>query len=89
MPTTVVNLRRDKYSVYIGRPSMFGNPFIIDKDGSRDEVIMKYREYFYHHLESEPEFKKAVEELRGKTLGCYCHPLPCHGDIIAEYLNKS
>jgi len=89
MLTTVVNLRRQKYDVYIGRPSIFGNPFVIGADGDRSEVIRKYRRYFYLRLKNDPKFIKEVEELRGKSLGCYCHPLPCHGDIIAEYLNKS
>ena len=29
-------------AVYIGRPSVWGNPFVIGKDGSRDDVIAKY-----------------------------------------------
>jgi Domain of unknown function (DUF4326) len=29
--------------VYVGRPSKWGNPFVIGRDGTRDEVIAKYR----------------------------------------------
>ena len=43
--TQVVNLKKDKYDVYIGRPSFWGNPFSIGKDGNRDEVIEKYENY--------------------------------------------
>ena len=86
--TTVVNKRttKSKY-VYIGRGSVFGNRYHIGKDGDREEVIRKYRLWFYGQLD-DPVFKKAVMELRGKALGCYCAPLDCHGDIIAEYLNN-
>ena len=95
--TRVVNIRKEKYDVYIGRGrgSVFGNPMRIGAkiDGrpepvTREEAIIWYREYFYVRLKLQPEFKEAVEALRGKTLGCFCKPLPCHGDIIVEYLEK-
>lgn len=76
----VVNIRFDKYDVYIGRPSKWGNPFVIGKDGTRKEVLEKYRQYIL----SKPELLKDLHELKGKTLGCYCKPLPCHGDILEE-----
>ena len=84
--TRVVNLREEGYDVYIGRGSKFGNPFKIGPDGNRRDVIEKYKELFYKQLDLRPEFKKDVESLRGKTLGCYCKPLACHGDVIVEYL---
>ena len=71
-------------SVYIGRPSLWGNPFRVGRDGSRDEVIAKYREYLF----SRPELMKAAEdELAGKNLTCWCHPLKCHGDVLLEVAN--
>ena len=81
--TRVVHCRREKYDVYIGRPSKWGNPFIIGKDGSRQDVIVKYRMFVVNspHLR-----KRIVPELKGKTLGCWCTPLPCHGDVIIDYL---
>ena len=79
--TRVVNLRREAYDVYIGRPSKWGNPFRIGKDGSRKEVIEKFREY----MRQRPELQKeAIRELKGKRLGCFCKPLPCHGDVLVE-----
>jgi len=87
--TTVVNIRKTKeYDVYIGRPSPFGNPFIIGKDGTRDEVVAKYRPYFYRRMARDMLFRAAVHSLAGKVLGCYCKPKPCHGDVIAEYLDR-
>lgn len=85
--TIVVNCRTDKYDVYCGRPSFLGNPFKIGKDETREQVIEKFRVYFYHRLESDPVFKRKVLELKGKRIACWCKPKPCHLDIVAEYLN--
>lgn len=85
--TTVVNIRHSDYDVLIARPSIFGNPFRLGVDGSRADVIAKYREWFAKRLE-DPKFKAAVLSLRGKRLGCYCAPEPCHGSVIAEYLEQ-
>jgi hypothetical protein len=86
MKTKVVNVRKTHYEVFIGRPSKYGNPFKIGRDGTREQVIELYRKYFYKRLEFDPEFKKDVLKLQGKTLGCYCKPEACHGDVILEYL---
>ena len=88
LTTTVVNKYREPFDVYCGRPSVFGNPFAIGRDGSREQVIEKYRHYFYFKLNSVPGFKAQVLRLQGKRLGCYCKPQACHCDVIAEYLNN-
>lgn len=81
MKTKVVNKRNTReYDVYIGRPSKWGNPFVIGEDGSRAEVIAKYREYILNSK----ELMADIHTLRGKTLACWCSPLPCHGDVLAE-----
>lgn len=86
--TTVVNIKRTKdYGEYIGRGSIYGNPYHIGKDGSREEVIDKYKTWLKLKLR-DPMFKKAVLRLKGKILGCYCKPLPCHGDILVDYIEK-
>ena len=85
--TTVVNLNTSSYDTYIGRGSPFGNPFKIGKDGDREEVIRKFKIYFVTRLRDRT-FEQKLLELRGRRLGCYCSPLACHGDVIAEYLNK-
>lgn len=71
-------------SVYIGRPSKWGNPFEIGKDGTREEVIERYREWIALQL----PLLKALPELRGKVLVCWCKPLACHGDVLAELANQ-
>ena len=78
--TTVVHCKRDAYDIYIGRGSKWGNPFVIGKDGDREEVIAKYCDY----IGSRPDLLAAVVELRGKVLGCWCAPKACHGDVLAE-----
>ena len=91
--TNVVNIRTSAYDVYIGRAGKgqdgyFGNPFRLSTSESRGATIEQYRKYFYERLETDPEFKRRVHELKGKTLGCFCKPYACHGDVIAEYLNN-
>ncbi|WP_208456815.1 DUF4326 domain-containing protein [Burkholderia sp. BCC0397] len=90
--TTVRNKKKDEeFDVYIGRGTRWGNPFEISHgpDGaSREEVIEKYRKHFEAEVWPDPEQRSALLSLRGYRLGCFCAPLPCHGDVIAEYLNK-
>jgi hypothetical protein len=80
----VVNCRRSLYDIYIGRPSKWGNPFVIGRDGTREEVIAKYRSW----IMSNPELLAQVGELRGMRLGCFCAPKECHGDVLAEMANR-
>jgi hypothetical protein len=84
MNTSVVNLRHAAYDVYIGRPSKWGNPFEIGKDGTRAQVVAKYREYILNN----PELLKDLVELKGKRLGCWCSPQLCHGDVLVELIDK-
>lgn len=72
-------------AVYIGRPTKWGNPFIIGADGTRMEVIRKYREYVF----SNPDLMETARiELKGKDLLCFCAPVACHGDVLLEVVNK-
>lgn len=80
----VVHHKRDTHDVYIGRPGKWGSPFVIGRDGTRAEVIEKYREY----IQGRPDLLDNLGELRGKVLGCWCAPAPCHGDVLAELANK-
>lgn len=87
--TQVINIHTQGGDyIYIGRGSPFGNPFKIGEDGTREEVIEKYRHYFYDRLSWDSNFKEKVESLRGCVIGCFCKPQPCHGDIIKEYLDE-
>jgi hypothetical protein len=86
METSVVHCKHKiPYDVYIGRPSKWGNPFEIGKDGTREEVIAKYREW----IKTQPQLLKDLPELNGKVLGCWCKPKhACHGDVLVEMVSK-
>lgn len=82
----VVHLKREHFDVRVDRQTHWGNPFVIGKDGTREEVIAKYREWIL----SEPSIVAlARRELKGKTLGCWCAPKACHGDVLLEIANFS
>jgi hypothetical protein len=79
----------DSYDVYIGRGTLWGNPYQMGQEGTRDEVIAKFAYDFEKRFLKFPEqFDVNIEKLRGKTLGCHCKPAACHGDVIAKYLNS-
>jgi hypothetical protein len=81
LASRVVNIARTKdYDQYIGRGTKWGNPFRIGIDGTRDEVIAKHAKWILtqDHLIAD------LWELYGKTLGCHCAPLSCHGHTLAR-----
>ena len=99
--TIVVNLRKQRYDIYIGRAGKgqdgyFGNPisknepcFVCNGTHSTPESTLHcFEAYFHHRLEIDEEFKSRVLALKGKTLGCFCKPRACHGDIIARYVEQ-
>lgn len=90
----LINIKTgEKYDVYIGRGSKWGNPFthitsfktkaeyIVE---SRTVAIEKYREYILNNK----ELLDSLHELKGKTLGCFCSPRPCHGNILLELIKE-
>ncbi len=90
---TVVNIRREKCDEYCGRGSIFGNPYEIGRDGTREEVIARYRERWFPFLLKDKRVVEILKSFKGKKLGCFCkepdREVACHVDCIAEYLNKS
>jgi hypothetical protein len=78
--TTVVHCRKDPYDIYIGRPSDWGNPFVRGVDGNRRQVIAKHAAWIH----TQPALLARIHTLKGKRLGCWCAPRPCHGDILAS-----
>ena len=96
MKTSIINIRKNPkgFDTYIGRAGMgfsgkFGNPYRWPYHGTREECIAKFKTYFYKRLANDAEFKKDVLELKGKRLGCFCPPRPCHGEVIANYLDRN
>lgn len=100
MKTTVVNIRHQREDVYIGRPrkangipdpparGCFGNPFVMKTEAERGEVVRRFELYFLNRIETDEAFREAVLRLRGKKLGCFCSPKPCHGDVIVKWLES-
>lgn len=92
MKTKVVHCKKEDYDIYIGRPSKWGNPFThLNKTTkakfkvkTREEAIKKYEEWILN----QPELLKDLHELKGKTLGCWCKPKSCHGDILVELIEN-
>ncbi len=74
--------------VYIGRRWTFGgwdlpqsqwaNPFTVKRSGSAERAVEEFRLY----LLKRPDLVDQIRGLGGKTLGCWCKPGPCHGDVI-------
>ena len=81
---TVVHNKRDDFDVYIGRPSKWGNPYMMGRDGTREEVIEKYRVWLF----TNEGLLADLHELKGKRLGCWCSPLPCHGDVLLAAIKE-
>lgn len=78
-------------AISIMRPSIFGNPFQIGKDGTRDEVVRKYRHWLWKKINEDLEFRASVLSLKGHDLICCCAPRVCHGDVLkacVAYLDK-
>lgn len=88
MKTKVVNVHKEPYDVSIMRPSIYGNPYVIGSDGTREEVIEKFKKYFEQRIHDDLIYLQAVMELAGKKIGCCCAPLPCHGDVYVEFIEK-
>lgn len=95
-------LKENNY--YIGRPSVLGNPFTHNgvrtnlaklSFKTREDAIAAYDKYFDTMYGKDDEFTKAFDEIyehykNGEDiyLQCFCKPLACHGDIIANKLQK-
>jgi hypothetical protein len=99
--TSVVRLRRkggvvvQDCDVYIGRrctlggwslpASKWANPFTVAECGTAAKAARRYREW----ITTQPALMAALPELRGKQLGCWCKPGPCHGDVLVELLQTA
>jgi len=72
-------------AIYIGRGSKWGNPFRIGQDGDRAAAILKHERWLadQHHL------LRALDELRGHDLVCFCAPRACHGDLLLRLANAT
>lgn len=79
-------------AIYVGRPTKWGNPYshlsgtiALYKVDSREEAILKYREWITNNDELIADAKR---ELRNRDLVCWCAPSECHADILIEIANS-
>lgn len=98
------NWHLDEDYVYIGRgqgalndpkacspkdSGYLGNPFKLLPGEPRGNTIEKYREYFNERMQIDRDFCRTIISLLGKKLVCWCAPAPCHGHVIAEWLEAN
>lgn len=91
----VVHCKKEPYDVYIGRPGPYGNKYshkaiettcAEEWKPTREECIAAYERDLRTLLELEPDFviNEFLRPIAGKTLGCWCAPKPCHGDVLIK-----
>lgn len=96
----VAHNKKEKFDIYIGRPSGFGNPFTISNNRTRLGVVQRYYDWVMDekliYLIDEKGNKYSnfwvrenLHTLKGKILGCWCAPQLCHGHVLAELANES
>lgn len=81
----VVFINKKRYPT---NSSIFANPFKIGKDGTREEVIIKYKEYIIKKIENGEILVEQLLALKGKKLGCWCYPEYCHGNVLLDLIDK-
>jgi len=106
-PTRVGHIKRDSIDMYVGRADggdanllntpigdrgWLGNPFTTEQ-WSRGVAVTNFQRVFVWRLRADPEFRDAVEDLAGRTLGCWCQSLDedgptCHGVVIADFADR-
>lgn len=80
------------HDVYVGRPSPLGNPYAMTGEGMRSEVIEQYTKWLIANL-GDQVVKTKLDMIGARLqvgldvhLVCWCAPLPCHADIIKQYI---
>ena len=66
------------------RSTRWGNPFRISKRASREDVIERYRRWLWQRIREGEVSLEELAGLHGKTLACWCHPKPCHCNVLAR-----
>ena len=97
--TRVVNLHKEEYEVYIGRPGRgvngdFGNPVVINEmclvcyktHTEKGDTLACYKVYLEARAAADETFRTRLLSLKGRVLGCFCKPKACHGDIIVTWI---
>jgi hypothetical protein len=76
--------------VYVGRPTLLGNPSRVQRD-AREQAVQRYRAWLRRQWQVGGEVKEALLELARAyterdelTLICWCAPRRCHAEVIRE-----
>ncbi len=85
----IVNLKHEpdavaRGAVRIDRRTRWGNPYRIGPDGTRDEVIARYRAHLWRRIRSGEIALADLAAIDGRVYACWCHPRPCHGTVLAR-----
>lgn len=67
--------------------SIWHNPFKINDNNTREQVIEKYRLYILEKI-IQNNLQEELYQLKNKQLGCWCKPLCCHGDVLIDLINN-
>ncbi len=71
---------------YVGiKKSLWANDYTV-KDHGREGALRLYKEKQIARLTQDPLWVSRLAELKGKSLGCWCSPEPCHGDVLLELI---
>lgn len=84
---TVVNVKYERCDIRIQRGSIWGNPHG-EPHWTRSDYLENYKTHLKEQIRTGKITRADLESLRGKKLGCGCKPLPCHGDILANLVNR-
>lgn len=97
--STVVHCKKEPYDIYIGRGSIWGNPFTHKplnstkakvQVESREEAILEFEKWLLNSDDKEAQLmRENLYQLKGKVLGCWCAPKACHGDVLAKLANQT
>ncbi len=71
-------------TVLVDRRTKWGNRWHVGQDGTREEVIARYRVDLWRLIQSGEVSLEELAELDGCWLACWCEPLPCHGNVLAR-----
>jgi len=83
------NLDTNKKERFPKTDSIWANPYKITATDTREIVISKYRAMIESKIKKDPALKQQLRELKGKTLGCWCKPEMCHGDVLVSIINET
>jgi len=96
MKILITNKKAGGRGVYVGRPSLLGNPFPLQHEEERLEVIRKFEGWLKEQLVSNPAVRGEMNKLYKRLvsegvleLTCWCSPRKCHAEVIAIELARA